>query len=122
MANDSFSQRSSHQRIVTRSPNHMWDNSCSKVSSRAWYVAGVARLRNTYSSRTVTQPTFSIAPPLYSGTKTWSYFPNGYGKSKCRSKTPKPSVVIRKRRSASRCGASDWRQSRPIGNSPAAGP
>ena len=77
VAKDSFSHRSSHQRIVTRSPNHMWDSSCRIVSSRTWYEAGVARLRNRYSSRRVTQPTFSIAPPLYSGTKTWSYLPNG---------------------------------------------
>ena len=40
-------------------------------------AASVTRLRNTYSSRSITQPTFSIAPLLYSGTKTWSYLPNG---------------------------------------------
>ena len=77
VANDSFSQRSSHQRIVTRSPNHMCDSSCRIVSRRKSYEACGTLLRNRYSSRKVTQPMFSIAPPLYSGTKTWSYLPNG---------------------------------------------
>ena len=31
LANDSFSQRSVHQRIVTRSPHHMWVSSCAAV-------------------------------------------------------------------------------------------
>src|SRR4051794_20415614 len=79
VANDSFNHRSSHQLMVTRSPNHMWDSSCRIVSSRVRYEASVTRPRNTYSSRITTQPMFSIAPLLYSGTKTWSYFPNGYG-------------------------------------------
>ncbi|SHW23211.1 Uncharacterised protein [Mycobacteroides abscessus subsp. abscessus] len=34
VANDSLSHRSSHQRMVTRSPNHMWAISCSTVSAR----------------------------------------------------------------------------------------
>ncbi|COW84385.1 Uncharacterised protein [Mycobacterium tuberculosis] len=34
MAKDSFSHRSSHQVMVTRSPNHMWAISCSTVSAR----------------------------------------------------------------------------------------
>src|SRR5450756_2386182 len=33
-ANDSFSHRSSHQRIVTRSPNHMCASSCRIVIAR----------------------------------------------------------------------------------------
>src|SRR5215467_3203465 len=33
-ANDSFSHRSSHQRMVTRSPNHMCAISCMIVSAR----------------------------------------------------------------------------------------
>ena len=33
-AKDSLSHRSSHQRIVTRSPNHMCAISCSTVSAR----------------------------------------------------------------------------------------
>ena len=34
VANDSLSHRSSHQRMVTRSPNHMCAISCSTVSAR----------------------------------------------------------------------------------------
>ena len=34
VANDSFSHRSSHQRMVTRSPNHMCAISCRIVSAR----------------------------------------------------------------------------------------
>ena len=77
VAKDSFSHRSSHQRMVTRSPNHMCESSCSIVSRRYSTVASATLLRKMYSSRNVTQPMFSIAPPLYSGTKIWSYFPNG---------------------------------------------
>ncbi len=79
VANDSLSHRSSHQRIVTRSPNHMCASSWRIVSARRSYAASVSRLRKTYSSRNVTAPAFSIAPMLYSGTKSWSYFPKGYG-------------------------------------------
>src|SRR6476620_2229262 len=78
VANDSFSHRSSHQRMVTRSPNHMWAISCRIVSQRRSYRALVTRERKTYSSRNVTAPAFSIAPALNSGTKSWSYLPNGY--------------------------------------------
>jgi hypothetical protein len=35
VANDSFSHRSSHQRMVTKSPNHMCAISCRIVSARA---------------------------------------------------------------------------------------
>ena len=38
VANDSFSHRSSHQRMVTRSPNHMCAISCSTVSQRRSYM------------------------------------------------------------------------------------
>src|SRR5689334_11753432 len=47
VANDSLSHRSSHQRIVTRSPNHMCAISCSKVSERRSYSASVTLERNT---------------------------------------------------------------------------
>ena len=77
VAKDSLSHRSSHQRMVTRSPNHMCDSSCRIVSWRREREAAVTRLRKMYSSRKVTQPTFSMAPALYSGTKTWSYLPKG---------------------------------------------
>src|SRR6478609_3270587 len=78
VANDSFSHRSSHQRMVTRSPNHMCAISCRTVSQRRSYWNRVTRDRNTYSSRNVTAPAFSIAPALNSGTNSWSYLPNGY--------------------------------------------
>src|SRR5438132_2977386 len=41
VANDSFSHRSSHQRIVTRSPNHMWAISWRMVSARRSLAASV---------------------------------------------------------------------------------
>ena len=43
VANDSFSHRSSHQRIVTRSPNHMCAISCRIVSPRASREKSVTR-------------------------------------------------------------------------------
>jgi hypothetical protein len=76
-AKDSFSQRSSHQRIVTRSPNHMWASSCSTVSARRSTVASGTLDRKTYCSVIVTAPAFSIAPALNSGTNSWSYLANG---------------------------------------------
>ena len=44
-AKDSLSQRSSHQRIVTRSPNHMCAISWRIVFARPSYAARVCRLR-----------------------------------------------------------------------------
>src|SRR3954467_2600777 len=78
VAKDSLSHRSSHQRIVTRSPNHMCAISCRIVSARRSRRASVTLLRNTYVSAMVTQPAFSIAPALNSGTNSWSYLSNGY--------------------------------------------
>ncbi len=43
VANDSFSHRSSHQRMVTRSPNHMCAISCRIVSPRASREKSVTR-------------------------------------------------------------------------------
>ena len=78
-ANDSLSHRSSHQRMVTRSPNHMCAISWAMVLLRAsTWSASVAAPRKRHSSRKVTQPGFSIAPALNSGTNAWSYLPNGY--------------------------------------------
>ncbi len=71
-AKDSLSHRSSHHRIVTRSPNHMWAISWVIVLLRLRISWRVAAPRKTYWSRIVTQPGFSIAPALNSGTKTWS--------------------------------------------------
>src|SRR5215813_10678998 len=76
-ANDSFSHRSSHHRMVTRSPNHMWAISCAITMARVSRSASVTADRNTNSSRNVTSPAFSMAPALNSGTKAWSYLPNG---------------------------------------------
>ena len=45
VAKDSFSQRSSHQRIVTRSPNHMCAISCRIVSARDSRAKSVTRDR-----------------------------------------------------------------------------
>ena len=44
-ANDSFSHRSSHQRMVTRSPNHMWASSWATTPARFARSAAVARPR-----------------------------------------------------------------------------
>ena len=76
-AKDSFSHRSSHHAMVTRSPNHMWDISCISVLARPWSWARVAPSGNRYSSVNVTRPGFSMAPRLYSGTNACSYLPNG---------------------------------------------
>src|ERR1700745_1749546 len=78
VANDSFSHRSSHQRMVTRSPNHMCAISCKITSARTWYIVSVTLDRNRNCSLSVTQPGFSM-PPGNSGTNTWSYLANGYG-------------------------------------------
>src|ERR1700760_5061085 len=51
VANDSFSHRSSHQRMVTRSPNHMWAISCRIVSARRSRRGAGALLRETEVSR-----------------------------------------------------------------------
>ena len=45
VANDSFSHRSSHQRMVTRSPNHMCAISCRMVDARLSLAASVTRER-----------------------------------------------------------------------------
>ena len=73
----SLSQRSFHHLIVTRLPNHMWAISCRITSARVrrWFSVGGSR--KISRSECVTAATFSIAPALNSGTKTWSYFPNG---------------------------------------------
>ena len=81
-ANDSLSHRSSHQRMVTRSPNHMCASSCRIVTARRSIVASGTLERNTYDSRNVTAPAFSMAPALNSGTNSWSYLAKGYGTPK----------------------------------------
>ncbi len=71
-AKDSLSQMSSHQRRVTRSPNHMCAISWAMTTARHCTSTGVTADRKTYSSRKVTSPGFSIAPALNSGTNAWS--------------------------------------------------
>ncbi len=95
-ANDSLSHRSFHHFMVTRSPNHMCASSCRIVTTRRSLTASVTLDRNTYVSVNVTHPAFSIAPMLYSGTKSWSYLSNGYGCSNADSKNAKPSRVLSK--------------------------
>jgi hypothetical protein len=68
----------------------MWAISCRIVFARASCCAVVDAPRNTYASVKVTSPGFSMAPRLYSGTKIWSYFPQGYGKSNAFSKNDSP--------------------------------
>ena len=70
-ANDSLSQRSSHHAGVTMSPNHWCAISWAIVLARAMCLARVTRLEKTSGSRKVTQPGFSIAPALNSGTNAW---------------------------------------------------
>ena len=48
------------------------------VFERASTSSRAAAPRNTYVSRKVTHPGFSMAPALNSGTNTWWYSPNGY--------------------------------------------
>ncbi len=71
-ANDSLSQMSSHQRRVTRSPNHMWAISWAMTMARTWRSVSVTAERKTKSSRKTTSPGFSMAPWLNSGTNAWS--------------------------------------------------
>ncbi len=87
--------------------------SWSTVSQRRSYWYRVTRDRNTYSSRKVTAPAFSIAPALNSGTNSWSYLPNGYRTPNARWKKSKPCLVWVNSRSASRYSASDVRQKMP---------
>ena len=59
------------------SPNHMCAISCAIVLLRCTRSASVVRDRKIIWSRKVTQPGFSIAPALKSGTNAWWYSPHG---------------------------------------------
>ena len=74
VAKASLSQMPFHQRMVTRSPNHMWAISWWMTSATRWSSPWVARSGSTSSSasRKVTQPRFSMAPKAKSGTATRS--------------------------------------------------
>ena len=85
VAKDSFSHTSSHQAIVTRSPNHWcavsWAQTLAyRRRKRIVSSAGFERMDvETY----VTRPGFSIAPnPTVWGITRWSSFSYGYGMSK----------------------------------------
>ena len=77
----SFSQRSSHHSIVTRSPNHMCAISWATTSATRCRVPADEFWLSTNSavSRYVTAPQFSIAPAAKSGIAMWSSFSSGYG-------------------------------------------
>ena len=72
VANDSLSHTSFHQRMVTRSPNHMCAISCAITMPRVCRSARVTASGNRNSSRNVTKPGFCSAPDSSSGTNTWS--------------------------------------------------
>ena len=69
VANASFSHKPFHQRIVTRSPNHICAFSCETTSATLSSSARVAFLASTSSavSRKVIAPRFSMAPEAKSG-------------------------------------------------------
>ena len=45
--------------------------------ARISYISPVTLDGNRSWSVMTTQPTFSVAPALYSGTNAWAYWPNG---------------------------------------------
>ena len=81
VANASFSQMPFHQRIVTRSPNHMWASSWATTSATFCCSPCVLVAGSTSSrlSRNVMQPRFSIAPAAKSGSASRSTLSLGYG-------------------------------------------
>ena len=89
VASPSFSQRSSHQRMVTRLPSHWCEISCATRSA-------VSRLAATVASESISSPAsfakiapvFSIAPPNAPGMATRSSFWNGYFTAKYLLKKP----------------------------------
>src|SRR5207244_12476781 len=83
LANDSFSQRSVHHFIVTRSPHHMWVSSCAAVEKIPLNVPIDALLLSAARSlvRYVIAPGFSIAPASKSGIPIASTLASGYGMS-----------------------------------------
>ena len=76
VAKASFSQMPFHQRMVTRSPNHMWAISWAMTSATRTRSGCVACCgsRSSSTSRKVTQPRFSMAPKAKSGMATRSSF------------------------------------------------
>ena len=84
VANASLSQIPSHQRMVTRSPNHMWAISWATTSATRSRSARAAPASSTSRavSRKVTHPRFSMAPKAKSGMATRSSLSAGYGMAK----------------------------------------
>ena len=83
VANDSLSHRSSHQRGVTRSPNHWWASSWATTarSSRRPASDGRAGSASRIDDANRISPGFSIAPKNC-GTATRSSLASGSGRSK----------------------------------------
>ena len=81
VAKASFSQIPFHQRIVTRSPNHMWATSWATTSATfcSSYCVAVLGSASSRLSRYVMQPRFSIAPAAKSGRASMSTLSLGYG-------------------------------------------
>ena len=79
VAKASLSQIPFHQRIVTRSPNHMWASSWATTSATrsCSLIVDVAGSTSSRLSRKVTQPRFSIAPAAKSGSASRSTFSPG---------------------------------------------
>ena len=76
--------------------------SCRIPSARLSLTVSVTLERYTQSSVIVTQPAFSMAPSLNSGTKSWSYLPKGYRTPNESWKKSKPCLVTSKISSGSR--------------------
>ena len=70
-ANDSLSHRSSHHFGVVMLPNHWCAISWARVEARPIRIPRVTLDEKIIGSRKVTQPGFSIAPALNSGTNAW---------------------------------------------------
>ena len=81
VAKPSLSQMSSHQRIVTRSPNHWCASSCALTPQKHWrWLHRRSSRRGTSGCRgRRSGPAFSIAPAQKSGAATLSSLSNGYG-------------------------------------------
>ena len=81
VAKASFNQMPFHQRIVTRSPNHMWASSWATTSATriCSSIVAVAGSTSRAFSRNVMQPRFSIAPAAKSGRASRSTLSLGYG-------------------------------------------
>ena len=79
VAKASFSQIPFHQRMVTRSPNHMCASSCETTSATSCSSVWVAVAGSTSRtlSRNVMQPRFSMAPAAKSGSATRSTLSDG---------------------------------------------